>query len=120
MNYPTWKAGDSGLIYLPDPRTLAGQKNRPYYLLDVDESGRCKIREGPMSWTEANERLVGVALEESVSAFSAPLEKRIEEHRSQGRLARCNLTAQSQPCRHIVHGERLPRKASPVAVLSRR
>lgn len=86
MNYPTWRPGDSGLIYLPAPGTVAGQKNRPYYILDIDGIGRCKIREGPMSWTEANERLVELALSESVLAFSAPEEKTIAEHRSQGRM----------------------------------
>jgi hypothetical protein len=83
MEYPTWNPGHSGLIYLPDPRTSAAQKNRPNFILEVDEGGRCIIIEGPMRWIRVNARIEDLALEKSVAAFSAPLEKNLRMHQSQ-------------------------------------
>ena len=47
MKLLTWQPGLVGLIYLPDPRTLAGQKDRPFFIADVDAKGVCKTRAGP-------------------------------------------------------------------------
>jgi len=88
MRYPTWRPGlPPGLIYLPHPHTQAGQPNRPYFICDVDEEGgNCQLREGPMSWTNANDRLYELAEQESKRAYAAPLEDRVQRYWSQGYL----------------------------------
>ncbi len=91
MRLLTWQPGLAGLIYLPDPRTLAGQKDRPFFIAEVDGRGLCKIREGPMSWKEAHEKIVQLSTKEKKVAFAAPLDVRFQRFRAQGYL-NVNLT----------------------------
>jgi hypothetical protein len=48
MQFPRWSLGLLGLIYLPPTGTFPRERNRPYYIVEVDNKGNCIIREGPM------------------------------------------------------------------------
>ena len=86
MGFRSWKPGCVGLIYLPDPRTRAGQTDRPFFIADVDEDGKAQAREGPMSWNEANKRILKLSKMENKTAFAAPVDSRLERFRSQDLL----------------------------------
>ena len=86
MKLQTWRPGLAGLIYLPASGTTAGEKDRPYYIAEVDQEGKCKVREGPMIWQEAYEKIKQLATREKRNAFSVPIEKRLQIFRSQGYL----------------------------------
>ena len=84
MRFPKWQPGLAGLIYLPPEGTFAGQKNRPYFIVEVDEKRQCTVREGPMGCEKANERISQLAKQEGKTAFSAPIKNRLQNFRSQG------------------------------------
>ncbi|MBI2195075.1 MAG: hypothetical protein HYU36_24090 [Planctomycetes bacterium] len=81
MKFTTWRPGMSGIIYMRDPRGYAA-----YCIADVDEQGKCKLKESRLSWSEANRRIKDLADSEGKIAYSAPEGENLTRLLGQGYL----------------------------------
>jgi hypothetical protein len=84
--FQAWKPGLNGVIYLPDPKSKPGEKDRPYYVLIVDAKGMCTIDSGPFKWATAREEAWGLSKAKGMNAFSCPEGGKLTSLREQGRL----------------------------------
>jgi hypothetical protein len=86
MQFPRWKPGLAGLIYLPRERTYAGQRDRPYDIYNVDKEGKCKFLEGYMNCDPAGKRMEQLAAQAGKTGFGCPIDRRLQSYRANGYL----------------------------------
>lgn len=86
MKLPPWQPGLKGLIYLPAKGSLPKQRKRPYSIYYIDAKGQLIFRDGPMTCTEAYERVEILAEKEGIKPFGCPEGDRYKRLISQGYL----------------------------------
>jgi hypothetical protein len=86
MQREKWKPGAAGLVYLPKGGSLPGEKNREYFIWEVDGKLQWELRLSRMRWEEAFFRVKQLAEQENKTAFPCPSGENYKNLRDQGFL----------------------------------
>ena len=90
MNHSAkWKLGMKGLMALPDPESMPGEKDRPYFVVEILSSNECKRLTGPFRWATAKQEAMELGRQKKKPVFRTPEGKQYEELIENGYLKWC-------------------------------